>query len=405
MRKLPGGIVGGEPCFFICSVHRIAAALIAWIHPAAGPFSHSPADSCVMAERRKGYQIPRMKDRSPLFRIFTLSILSIAPVAMHATRGYAATTSGCAPIEPLSAPQTAISNGIISAIVLLPDAKKGYYRGSRFDWSGIVGCLTFRGHSYFGAWFPKYDPTHHDSITGPVEEFRSADGNSALGYDQAKPGGIFIKPGVGVLRRIDEKPFDFTAPYPLVDGGKWTVHAEKRQVVFRQDLNSQMGISYVYQKKLKLIASQPVLMIEHKLKNTGSEPIDTQVYNHDFFMLDAAPTGPGMVVRFPFVPATDRPLEDGAYIEGKQILYARELKKGESAFAAITGYGDRSSDFDFVVEDTNSGVGVEELGSLPLSRVFFWSIRTTICPEAYVHIQIKPGQTARWTIRYRFVAK
>jgi hypothetical protein len=86
-------------------------------------------------------------------------------------------------------------------------------------------------------------------------------------------------------------------------------------------------------------------------------------------------------------------------------MYDRELKSGESAFAAITGYGGWSSDFDFAVEDTKSGTGVEESGNLPLSRVFFWSIRTTICPEAFVHIRVQPRHTAHWTIRYRFFAR
>ncbi len=73
--------------------------------------------------------------------------------------------------------------------------------------------------------------------------------------------------------------------------------------------------------------------------------------------------------------------------------------------AAITGFNNQPSDFDFVVEDTKTGVGVEESGSLPLARIFFYSIPTTICPEAFVHIQVAPGQTMRWTIRYRFFAK
>lgn len=336
-------------------------------------------------------------------RISAVACFAVASVASHATRAPA--TNNCAPIEPLSAPRATISNGIVNAVILLPDAKNGYYRGSRFDWSGIVGCVIYKGHSYFGAWFPKYDPTLHDSITGPVEEFRAADGESALGYDKASPDGIFVKPGVGALRRIDEEPFSFVTPYPLVDGGKWTVHVGKRQVAFRQDLNTQIGIAYVYKKKLKLDSSHPVLMIEHELKNTGPETIDTQVYNHDFFMLDGAPTGPGMTIRFPFTPKTDRPLGNGARLDGNQIVYSRELEAGQSAMAAMTGYSDRPSDFDFVVENTKTAVGVEETGSLPLSRVFFWSIRRTICPEAYVHIKIVPGQTARWTIRYRFYAK
>ena len=338
-------------------------------------------------------------------RISAVACFTVASITFQAAPARAATTDGCAPVEPFSAPRATISNGVVNVVVLLPDGKNGYYRGSRFDWSGVVSCVTYEGHNYFGVWFPKYNPTLHDSITGPVEEFRAADGESAPGYDKATPGGIFVKPGVGALRRTSETPFSFAAPYPLVDGGKWTVHVNKRQVTFRQELNTQIDISYVYKKNLKLDSSQPVLTIEHELKNTGTETIDTQVYNHDFFMLDNTPTGPGMIIRFPFRPKTDRSLENGARLEGNQIVYSRELEIGQSAFATITGYSDRPSDFDFVVENTKTGVGVEESGSLPLSRVVFWSMRTTICPEAYVHIQVGPGQTVRWTIRYRFYAK
>jgi hypothetical protein len=31
-------------------------------------------------------------------------------------------------------PQAAITNGIISALIYLPDLMTGYYRGTRFDW-------------------------------------------------------------------------------------------------------------------------------------------------------------------------------------------------------------------------------------------------------------------------------
>jgi hypothetical protein len=338
-------------------------------------------------------------------RILSVACLAAASIALWAAPARAATVNACAPIQPAGAPRVTIGNGLVSAVVLLPDAKNGYYRGSRFDWSGVVGCLTYKGHNYFGVWFPRYNPTLHDSITGPVEEFRAPDGDSAPGYDNAKPGEIFVKPGVGTLRRIDERPFSFAVPYPLVDGGKWTIRASKRQVAFRQDLHTQIGVSYVYKKMLRLESKQPVLLIEHELKNTGAETIDTLVYNHDFFMLDGAPAGPGMVVRFHFTPKTENPLGNGAYIEGNQIVYTHELETGASADGAISGYSDQPSDFDFVVENTKTGVGVEETGSLPLARIFFWSIRTTICPEAYVHIKVAPGQTARWTIRYRFFAK
>ena len=57
--------------------------------------------------------------------------------------------------EPSSA---TIDNGKVRAKLYLPDAKDGYYRGTRFDWSGVIASLEAAGHSYFGVWFAKYDP-------------------------------------------------------------------------------------------------------------------------------------------------------------------------------------------------------------------------------------------------------
>src|SRR4051812_31996822 len=82
-------------------------------------------------------------------------------------------------------PSVEISNGTITATIHLPDAKAGFYRGTRFDWSGVVGQLTFAGHTFYGPWFTKRDPAVRDfiydgadivagpqsAITGPVEEF------------------------------------------------------------------------------------------------------------------------------------------------------------------------------------------------------------------------------------------
>ena len=66
------------------------------------------------------------------------------------------------------APQAAISNGVIQAKLFLPDPEQGYYRGTRFDWSGVISSLQYKGHEYFGQWFENYDPKIHDAITGPV---------------------------------------------------------------------------------------------------------------------------------------------------------------------------------------------------------------------------------------------
>src|SRR5207253_3780731 len=86
--------------------------------------------------------------------------------------------TGAKPIDQF--PQAVITNGLIHARLYLPDTTQGYYRGSRFDWSGVIPELEYSGHSYFGQWFEKYSPTLHDAIMGPVEDFYPA------GYDEAK---------------------------------------------------------------------------------------------------------------------------------------------------------------------------------------------------------------------------
>ena len=341
----------------------------------------------------------------PTARVLVLTTLIFSAFARPAAAEDS--SSPCGSSIASNFPKAVLSNGPVQAVVYLPDAQKGYYRSTRFDWSGVVPCLTYKGHTYFGVWFNRYDPLVNDSITGPVEEFRSSDGLSSINYAEAKPGELFLKPGVGVLRKIDDSPYKFNVVYPIVDGGQWTVRAKRTQVTLTHHLQSSIGFGYVYEKTLKLDKHQPVLILEHHLKNTGTKPIDTEVYDHDFFMIDGAPTGPGMAVGFKFQPEAKRPLEPRAKIDGKDIVYLEELQSGprQSATSFLTGFSNSPADYDFTVENRNTGAGVEQTSDSPIAQLNFWSIRTTICPEAYIHVIVEPGETRSWSIRYRFFAK
>jgi hypothetical protein len=37
-----------------------------------------------------------------------------------------------------------------------------------------------------------------------------------------------------------------------------------------------------------------------------------------------------------------------------------------------------------------------------VSKLIFWSIPTTVCPEAYVHLKVEPGKSVSWKIQYEF---
>lgn len=327
------------------------------------------------------------------------SLLMIS--AMSGRLALAEPSSACASIPHADHPKAHLVSGPIDAVIFLPDTAKGYYRGSRFDWSGVVGCLTYSGHKIWGEWFPHYDPLLHDAIAGPVEEFRTEDG--AIGYSQAKPGEAFVKVGVGVLRKIDDSPYKFVTTYPLIDPGKWKVKVSGDAVIFQQRLKSSTGISYLYKKTLKVDERSSSLILEHELKNLGSVPIETDVYDHDFFTLDEHPTGPGMVIRFPFHPVVDSSWNSSlSKIEGQEIQYLQELQEKQTVAGYLTGYSEKVSDYDFSVEDQAAKIGVEQTSDQPVARFYFWSIRSTISPEAYIHLNIPPGKVQAWTIRYRF---
>ena len=42
------------------------------------------------------------------------------------------------------------------------------------------------------------------------------------------------------------------------------------------------------------------------------------------------------------------------------------------------------------------------MGDRPLTRIFFWSIRTAVCPEANIGMKIEPGKDYSWSMTYDF---
>src|SRR3954471_9343082 len=287
-------------------------------------------------------------------------------------------------------PQIEIANSASRAKLYLPDAEKGYYRATRFDWSGVVASLEHKGHNYFGVWFEGYDPKRHDAITGPVESF------NAIGYDEAAPGGSFLRIGVGWLRRPEDARVNDFKTYDIVDSGKWESRNGADWVEFTQTL----GETYVYRKTVRLVQDQ--LVLEHSLKNTGKKALDTNVFNHDFYMLDNQPTSPDIAVKFPFDAKSGPDWRGPGELRGKELVYAQELQKGQTVSGEIKGYGATAADYDFRVENRKTGVGVRQTGDRPLARLYFWSIRTTVCPEAYVHIRVEPGKEETWRTTYEF---
>lgn len=310
----------------------------------------------------------------------------------------------CSTIPFTDPPQAELSNGLIQTALYLPDASKGYYQGTRFDWAGAFKHLDYKGHSFIEPWFENYDPKMHDAISGPAEEF------VALGYDDAKPGDTFIKIGVGVLRKPDDKPYAFGRYYDIVNPGKWIVkdHQSAGAVDFTHELTDPAtGYGYIYRKTVRLTKGKSEMVLEHSLRNTGQHPIETSTYNHNFFIIDKQSTGPTVNVQFPFeVKGEGKGFGSTILTQGNRLVYSRELEKKEQVYSTgLQGFGSTATDYDIRIENQKTGAGVHITGDKPLQKLVYWACATTSCPEPYIQLTAAPGQEINWKITYTFYEK
>jgi len=336
----------------------------------------------------------------------TLEWSSVAVVVIAAALEYSTTA------QP-QFPEAQISNGQIRVRLYLPDAERGFYRSTRFDWSGMIASLEYQGHQYYGPWFTKSDPAVRDFVykgadiivsgqsgaMGPAEEFPGAQG-----YTTAKPGETFVKIGVGVLRKPDDSNYSPYNAYEIVDSGKWSVKPQKDSVEFVQDVSDpKSGYGYVYTKTVRLTPGRPELVIEHSLRNTGRPPLQTKQYNHNFLTLDRATTGADFVISFPFQVQSPKPPEPKlAEIRGNQIVYLKTLEGEERVSCNIQGFGKEPKDYDVRVDNRRTGAGVRVTADRALSSMALWSIRSVISVEPFVDLPTEPGQTSTWKYTYTY---
>ena len=314
-------------------------------------------------------------------------------------------------------PKAELRNGALHVTLYLPDAANGFYRATRFDWSGMIDTVEYGGHKFYGRWFQGTDPAvvdfeYRDSgiivgpntaATGPAEEFNT--GNKALGFDEAKPGGTFLKIGIGVLRRPDQRDYDHFHLYDVVDPGKWTHKLTSTSAEFTQVVNDPgSGYGYEYRKIVRLVGNGPEMEIAHNFRNTGKKAISSRVYNHNFLVIDGQATGPDFTISVPFDIRSQRPPDANlAEIRGKQIVYRKALEGRDRVTAGMAGFGPNASDYDVRIVNPKSGAGVRVTADRPLANMMLWSIRSVMSVEPFVEFSVKPGESYSWTLKYRYL--
>ena len=294
-----------------------------------------------------------------------------------------------------------VVEGKLSKFTVYPhDAENGFYRGARFDRTSVIADWKYAGHTVFHAWKDKHDPTNSDDITGPCEEFRGE-----LGYDEAKVGATFVKIGVGELTKPEEKEYSFYRNYAGNANGRRSMRADNNSTVMQMHgISAKSGYGYRLERKVETTdgVDSAGLRFTNTLMNTGTKPINTRVYNHNFFNVDHDAVGPNYALEFKTPVKAFEPKERFAElvkINDRTLEFQAPLDKG-SIYTELKGTGEGGYRFTLVHKPSKLRLTVSS--DQPTSMFMLWGIGTTLCPEPYFDIvDLQPGKTHAWTTNYR----
>ncbi len=298
-------------------------------------------------------------------------------------------------------PAAELRSKLLKVRLYLPDASGGYYRGTRFDWSGLISRVEFNRHTFFSEFKSEHDPLNHDDICGTAEEF----GMITLppGFTDAKPGEAFVKIGIGILERPDDSAYTFWKRYKITQPGPWRIRRHPDNIRFSQSLRGPGGWAYEYTKTITLSPDTPTLTIIRQLKNTGAKTIETDHYGHNFLQIDDVPAGRDYVLDFLFRPrfTEDSRTQGLVELDGHSLVFTGQAPPEKAIWVRFEGF-DGTIDNQITIRNRRTRGILRMATDRPLTRCVFYSSGGVLAPEPFVKFTIPPGEEREWKTSYSF---
>lgn len=255
--------------------------------------------------------------------------------------------------------------------------------GPRFDLTAHVKQVTLDQQTFL-------------TSDGLIDEF-GISGVGTLGYDQAKPGEPFLKIGVGLVQRLDDKPYQFWTKYPvtkLAESAPPTITPDA--VTFQQD--ATMGdYAYHYVKSYRVNTDKQQLVISYQITNTGKLPMRFDQYNHDWSLLADPPVGADYSLAADFqIPVPNAPW---LKLENNRLLLTQTIAKPSYQPFDRQAPADKNR---LVLRNDRTGKSIDISGDFPIARFALYVQPDAICPEIFFAAELKPDQTASWNRTYSF---
>ena len=272
------------------------------------------------------------------------------------------------------------------------------YRGSRFDWNGLVSQIRFRGVSLLG----QENSLRDSGIVGRGlhNEFGI---KNCIGYDDCAVGEWFPKIGTGWLKKNTE-PYFFYTEYPLEELSFDCQVSGTSEVRFICESGERNGYAYRYVKTITLADSS--FTIRYVLENLGSKPLDTDEYVHNFLCVGQRRVDAGYSLSFPWKINTSRLVGINDPDQVLSIVDNRIDVVGQTDEQfQIGGLAEGLTESDglaanWTLSDSVCGIHLSEFGSFIPTAVNLWGWTSVISPEVFFGFRIEPGNTTTWKRSY-----
>jgi len=268
------------------------------------------------------------------------------------------------------------------------------YKLSRFDWTGKIVSVKFKGIDVVGSERLNSEDDNNFG-KGFYNEFGI---ETPVGFDDCEEGDWFPKIGIGLLKKEGDS-YSFSKAYEIKPAD-FKVLAETNKIVVVCKSQSINGYSYILKKEIKLLGNG--FVIKYHLHNTGEKNISTNEYNHNFLAINKELIGSQYILKFPF---QIKPELFGAAVNPEGVVEIGDHKitfnnTPDEQFFFSNLSGGENVDAIWELVNTKSKIGISETGSFKTSKVNLWGWKHVISPELFFDVNVKPGQTIEWTRIY-----
>lgn len=278
-------------------------------------------------------------------------------------------------------------------------------KNQRFDHTAMVAQVVLDGRHTFCTpeqVIPARRTSHGFGLCGEFVLAGAAESASA--------GEWFAKPGVGLLRQIqDGLPYDMWKTYDCRPYAV-SVSAQADRLVCTQRAEPCGGYGVNIRKTFSLRDNRLILGIE--AENIGEKDCGLQEYQHNFVSLRGQPVGEGYALELACDGALaqlegqtlrqgdEARLPSAVRVQGTRVLWQSDMNEKilyhrSEEIIAQPPYGWTLS---------CAGASVSEETDFCPSRIDIWSVEHCVCPELYFSARLAPGQTARWRRIWTFEA-